>query len=248
MTLNAVMNKLVLENLANEFRIRELQISLFEPVSIHKALRTTGILCSFRPLDDDISGMAIKIQHEGDSHVHRFMLINTNDIYCKQRFTACHEFYHLLYQQNFSKSVDDSKYSSTKEREERNANIFASFLLLPEAGLKMLAPVEEQRKDRITLGTILKLEQHFRCSRATLLYRLKDLGWISEELISSYIENVKRSAAEYGYNTSLYESTGNTEVCGDYNVKARNLFDKGLISRPKYVSLIDDMQLNKEVK
>ena len=202
------MNKLVLENLANEFRIRELQISLFEPVSIHKALRTTGILCSFRPLDDDISGMAIKIQHEGDSHVHRFMLINTNDIYCKQRFTACHEFYHLLYQQNFSKSVDDSKYSSTKEREERNANIFASFLLLPEAGLKMLAPVEEQRKDRITLGTILKLEQHFRCSRATLLYRLKDLGWISEELISSYIENVKRSANEYGYNTSLYESTG----------------------------------------
>jgi Zn-dependent peptidase ImmA (M78 family) len=242
------MNKLVLENLANEFRTRELQISLFEPVSIHKALRTTGILCSFRPLDDDISGMAIKIQHEGEQQAHRFMLINTNDIYCKQRFTACHEFYHLLYQQNFSKSVDDSKYSTTKEREERNANIFASFLLLPEAGLKMLAPVEEQRKDRITLGTILKLEQHFRCSRATLLYRLKDLGWISEELINSYIENVKRSASEYGYNTSLYESTGNTEVCGDYNIKARSLFDKGLISRSKYVSLIDDMQLNKEVK
>ncbi len=55
------MNKLILENLANEFRTKELQISLFEPVSIHKALRTTGILCSFRPLDDDISGMAIKI-------------------------------------------------------------------------------------------------------------------------------------------------------------------------------------------
>ena len=78
-------------------------------------------------------------------------------VICKQRFTACHEFYHLIYQQNFSKSVDDFKYSS-KEREEKNANSFASFLLLPEAGLKMLAPVEEQRKDRITLGTILKLE------------------------------------------------------------------------------------------
>ena len=60
------MNKLILENLANQFRIGQLQISLFEPVSIHKALRTTGILCSFRPLDDDISGMVIKIQHEGD--------------------------------------------------------------------------------------------------------------------------------------------------------------------------------------
>jgi Zn-dependent peptidase ImmA (M78 family) len=241
------MNKLILENLANEFRVGRLQISLFEPVSIHKALRTTGVLCSFRPLKDEISGMAIKIQHEGDPQAHRFMLVNTNDIYCKQRFTACHEFYHLIYQQNFSKSVDDFKYSS-KEREEKNANSFASFLLLPEAGLKMLAPVEEQRKDRITLGTILKLEQHFRCSRATLLYRLKELGWISEDIVQSYIENVKRSAAEYGYNTSLYEPTGVTEICGDYNIKARRLFDKGLISRSKYVSLIDDMGLNKEGK
>ena len=153
----------------------------------------------------------------------------------------------MIYQQNFSKSVDDFKYSS-KEREEKNANSFASFLLLPEAGLKMLAPVEEQRKDRITLGTILKLEQHFRCSRATLLYRLKELGWISEDIVQSYIENVKRSAAEYGYNTSLYEPTGVTEICGDYNIKARRLFDKGLISRSKYVSLIDDMGLNKEGK
>lgn len=241
------MNKLILENLANEFRVGRLQISLFEPVSIHKALRTTGVLCSFRPLKDEISGMAIKIQHEGDPQAHRFMLVNTNDIYCKQRFTACHEFYHLIYQQNFSKSVDDFKYSS-KEREEKNANSFASFLLLPEAGLKMLAPVEEQRKDRITLGTILKLEQHFRCSRATLLYRLKELGWISEDIVQSFIENVKRSAAEYGYNTSLYEPTGVTEICGDYNIKARRLFDKGLISQSKYVSLIDDMGLNKEGK
>ena len=241
------MNKLILENLANEFRVGRLQISLFEPVSIHKALRTTGVLCSFRPLKDEISGMAIKIQHEGDPQAHRFMLVNTNDIYCKQRFTACHEFYHLIYQQNFSKSVDDFKYSS-KEREEKNANSFASFLLLPEAGLKMLAPVEEQRKDRITLGTILKLEQHFRCSRATLLYRLKELGWISEDIVQSFIENVKRSAAEYGYNTSLYEPTGVTEISGDYNIKARRLFDKGLISRSKYVSLIDDMGLNKEGK
>lgn len=239
------MNKLILENLANQFRTKELQISLFEPVSIHKALRTTGILCSFHPLDDDISGMAIKIQHEGDKQAHRFMLINTNDIYCKQRFTACHEFYHLIYQQNFSKSVDNSEYSRTKEREERNANIFAYFLLLPEAGLKMYAPVEEQRKDRITLGTILKLEQHFRCSRATLLYRLKELGWISDEIVQFYSENITRSAAEYGYSTSLYEPTKITEICGDYNTKARGLFDRGLISQSKYISLINDMGLNK---
>ena len=81
-----------------------------------------------------------------------------------------------------------------------------------------------------------------------LLLRLKEIGWISEDYVCKYSENVKRSAAEYGYNTSLYEPTKNTEICGDYNIKARSLFDKGLISRSKYVALIDDMELNKEVK
>lgn len=237
------MNKLILENQANDFRANRLQIGMSEPVSIHKALRTTGILCSFRPLDDDISGMAIKIQRDGDTEQRRFMLINTNDIYCKQRFTACHEFYHLLFQKDFHKSIDDSNYSNN-EAEERNANLFASYLLLPESGLKLLAPVEQQRKNHLTLGTILKLEQHFRCSRSTLLVRLQQLSWITEDYARQYSENVKRSAIEYGYNTSLYEPTRVTEVYGDYNTRARDLFDRGLISRAKYISLINDMGLN----
>lgn len=239
------MNKIILENLANDFRANRLNIGLAEPVSIHKALRMTGILCSFRPLDDDISGMAIKIQRDGDSEPHRFMLINTNDIYCKQRFTACHEFYHLLFQKDFHKSVDDSNYSNN-ETEERNANVFASYLLLPESGMKLLAPVEQQRKNHITLGTILKLEQHFRCSRSTLLVRLQQLGWVTEDYSRQFADNVKRSAIEYGYNISLYEPTHMIEVYGDYNTRARDLFDRGLISRAKYMSLINDMGLNPE--
>ena len=239
------MNKIILENLANDFRANRLNIGMTEPISIHKALRMTGILCSFRPLDDDISGMAIRIQRDGDSEPHRFMLINTNDIYCKQRFTACHEFYHLLFQKDFHKSVDAAN-NTSKDLEERNADVFASYLLLPESGMKLLTPVEQQSKNRITLGSLLRLEQHFRCSRSTLLVRLQHLKWISGDYAHQFSENVKRSAIEYGYNTSLYEPTLALEVCGDYNTKARDLFERGLISRAKYISLIKDMGLNQE--
>ncbi|WP_048741743.1 hypothetical protein [Prevotella bivia] len=34
------------------------------------------------------------------------------------------------------------------------------------------------------------------------------------------------------------------ELVGDYNIKARELYDKGLISQAKYYQLLDDMGIN----
>ena len=53
-----------------------------------------------------------------------------------------------------------------------------------------------------------------------------------------------RSAAEYGYPTSLYMPTHSKELIGDYNVKARQLYDKGLISQAKYFGLLYDMGID----
>ncbi|EFB93141.1 MAG: hypothetical protein E7L36_10115 [Prevotella bivia] len=35
------------------------------------------------------------------------------------------------------------------------------------------------------------------------------------------------------------------ELVGDYNIKARELYDKGLISQAKYYQLLDDMGINR---
>ena len=169
-----------MENLANQLR-QELQIRFTAPVSIHQVLKEKGIIGYFRPLQG-LSGMAVKITRDDNSTPSLFMLVNTDEQYCKQRFTACHELYHLLYQEKFSVSYDDDIYKPI-EAEERHANIFASFLLMPEAGIKYLTPANEQRRNAVRMGTVLMLEQNFRCSHQSMLIRLKELGWISDDYI-----------------------------------------------------------------
>lgn len=57
--------------------------------------------------------------------------------------------------------------------------------------------------------------------------------------------SVIKSALEFGYSTELYLPTKKKELVGDYNIKARELYDKGLISQAKYYQLLDDMGINR---
>jgi Zn-dependent peptidase ImmA (M78 family) len=221
----------------------EMGIRSTDPISIHQILKCKGILGYFKPLGKDLSGMAIKVQAGEREKSKYFMLVNTNDPYCKQRFTAAHELYHLLIQKDFHYSYDKDIYGS-KDKEEVNANYFATYLLLPDAGVRQMIPIEEQKKDKVTIATLLKLEHNFRCSRLSLLYRLRYLGIITEKFIDSHKNNIKADALEYGYDTSLYLPDNRSELVGDYNIKARELYDKGMISQAKYYSYLRDMNIN----
>lgn len=236
------MVSIYLENEANKLR-EEIGARMEDPISIHQILKYKKVLGYFEPLDNGLSGMAIKIYDDGKD-AKRFMLINTDDPYCKQRFTAAHELYHLLVQNDFYYSYDEDVWGSADE-EEKKANWFAMFLLLPEQGIKLLIPVDEQKRDRITISTLLKLEHNYRCSRQSLLYRLKHLKLVSEEYVEAHRTKVKQTAIEYGYDISLYEPTRKTELVGDYNVLARRLYDSGKISQAKYYSYLRDMGINK---
>ena len=219
-----------------------------EPVSVHQLLRNKNIIASFQPLAKGFEGMAIKIKGEGKTEK-LFMLINTNSNYSRQRFTACHELYHLLYQNDFTVSVDTETEGQSKDTGEQYADYFARCLLLPKEGIVALLPENEHKKDSVTLATVLKLEQNFRCSRSCMLYRLKEMDFISETLYDAYQRDIVRSAVEYGYPTYLYKPTYSKELVGDYNVKARSLYDKGMVSEAKYFSWLRDMgiDLEKEV-
>lgn len=234
-------DKIRLENYANSLRLEQ-GVKPTDPIGIHQLLRKKNVIASFQPLSQGIEGMAVKLAGK-DGKYKLFMLINTNSIYSRQRFTACHEMYHLLYQDDFTVSYDTDN-TEHEDMEEHNADYFANSLLLPTEGLLMLIPHNELRKDSITLATILKLEQNFRCSRSCLLYKLKSLNLISSDCYNNFANNVIQSASEYGYDTSLYSPTQSRELIGDYNVKARELFDKGLISQAKYFSLLFDMGID----
>lgn len=235
-------DKMQLELLALKFR-QEQGVKFDEPVSIHQMLRNKNVVASFQPLSEGFEGMAIKIPNR-EQEARLFMLVNTSSVYSRQRFTACHELYHLLYQENFCVSYDTDNDNGKKSIEEQSADYFARCLLLPRDGVLSLIPEEERRRDAISLATILKIEQNFRCSRACLLYKLKEMDFISDAVYGALQHDVIRGAAEYGYPTSLYKPTCSKELLGDYNVKARQLYDLGKISQAKYFGLLYDMGID----
>lgn len=235
-------DKMQLELLALKFR-QEQGVKFDEPVSIHQMFRNKNVVASFQPLSEGFEGMAIKIPNK-EQEARLFMLVNTSSVYSRQRFTACHELYHLLYQENFCVSYDTDNDNGKKSIEEQSADYFARCLLLPRDGVLSLIPEEERRRDAISLATILKIEQNFRCSRACLLYKLKEMDFISDAVYGALQHDVIRGAAEYGYPTSLYKPTYSKELLGDYNVKARQLYDLGKISQAKYFGLLYDMGID----
>ncbi|ADR23135.1 transcriptional regulator [Marivirga tractuosa] len=235
------MNPLILEKKANDFRNHH-GFGSNDSIRLKSLLHKLDVLTVFKPLGDGISGMALKI--DKDAQTKRFVLINSSKTLGHQHFTICHELYHLFIQENFSSMVCIAGEFKRKDKEEYNADLFAAHLLLPENGIKSLIPDNELSKDKIKLGTLLKIEHYFSCSRAALLYRLKELKIISFDKLEQLRPNVKKGAIGYGYSTKLYEDGNHHEVIGDYGSLARDLFDKEIISQSHYYSLLLDLGMN----
>ena len=235
------MNHFVLEKKANEFRTSH-GINNNDNIRLKSLLYKLNVLTVFKPLKEGFSGMAIKVNNNSDPK--RFILINSSKSLGHQHFTICHELYHLFEQEDFTSMICTAGKFDKKQEVEYHADIFASYLVLPESGIKSMIPDDELSKDRISLKTILNIEQYFACSRAALLYRLKSLSIISSECYDKYSVNVKRGAIEYGHTITLYESGNDNQVFGDYGSIARELFEKNVISESHYYTLLLDLGMN----
>jgi Zn-dependent peptidase ImmA (M78 family) len=172
------------------------------------------------------------------------MLINSEHPIGRQNFTICHELYHLYVQTDFSIHSCIIEAFDKKNKTEYTADLFASYFLLPEDGIIALIPEKEFKKNRITLQTILKIEQFYRCSRSALLYRLQNLDLINLSEYEDARYNVSKNAKLYGYDTALYQPGRHGQVYGDYGVLAKKLFDTDRISETHYISLLNDIGVN----
>jgi len=233
-------NEFLLEKEASEFR-SECGFNSTEPVRLKSLLLKRGVVAVFKDLSSAFSGMALKVGDGKDAK--RYMLVNSAQSVGKQHLTICHELYHLFVQAEFTSRVCiTGQFDRAQDKEERFADTFAALLLLPADGLKRNIPDEELETKKLSLKTILALEQYFSCSRAALLYRLKKLELLkSGPVYDAFAANVKRGAYENGYPTDLYEPGNHDLVIGDYGVKARTLFDAEKISESHYYSLLADL-------
>jgi Zn-dependent peptidase ImmA (M78 family) len=172
------------------------------------------------------------------------MLINSNHRLGKQHFTVAHELYHLFVQGDFKHEISNSGKFDKSDKEEYRADWFAAYLLMPDAGIESLIPKQELSKDKVSLATIVKIEQYFACSRSALLYRLEDMGLISKKTQEIYKSNVIKSAQELGYSTDLYFPANDGLILGNYGVLAKELLDNEKISESHYLSLMLDLGID----
>lgn len=230
-------NDKILEVRANKFR-RLYGISDDAPIDFEKLLSTLDVLTVYRPLNGDFSGMALRTKNSN------FMLVNTRNSVGRQHFTIGHELYHLFVQEVFSFQMCKVGKFDKKDREEYNADVFSSYLLMPEAGIiKQIPEAELAWGGEISLATIIKLEQYFGVSRSAILIRLDKIGLLRSDY-SKYNKDVKKSAIEHGYSVKLYEATNDSSVIGNYGIKAKELFDKEKISESHYLSLMFDIGID----
>ena len=214
---------ITLEIEANELR-RRIALGDTAPVDTRKALQQLGVLCVFMPMQETFSGMCLKHKEK------RFMLVNSKVALGRQHFTIAHELYHLYLDENPHPHVciRDGK----KDRTEVLADAFASALLLPREGVLKAIPNDEIRSRNVSLATVFSLEQYFRVSHQSVVFRLKRLSLITEEMLQYLLSiKIREVAPQYGiFDMSLYEKGNENVILSDYGFKAKLLFDKEKIS------------------
>jgi len=229
---------------AIDFRT-ELGFGETDSINLKSLLIKLDVIAVFKSIPDNISGMAVK------TSIKSFILINALHSIGRQNFSICHELFHLYKQDGFVPHHCKAGSFDKDLQTEWMADVFASYFLIPDGGVLHLIPeVEVYKKDRISIETVLKIENYFGCSRTALLYRLKEMSIISSRKYEELNQNVRKTAKEYGYSTELYEPGNEGLVIGNYGVLAKQLFDKEKISEGHYYSLLNDIGidlLNSEV-
>ncbi len=171
------------ESLAKKVR-KELGIEENQPVyDVIEVINRAGIKLYFSELTlDDFFGLSIGEKDGGPA-----ICVNTapNISIERQIFTAIHEMAHLLlHKESFNgELVDDDK------DEEREANIFASYFLMPRAGFNKEL---EKYRDLHPVDMVLSVKRIFKVSYRTVLMRLIDEGMADSTVYPKFAMAYKR--------------------------------------------------------
>lgn len=226
--------KVELKKRALDFRSAN-GLGTIEPIYLKSLLIKLNVITMFRPLSEKLSGVAVK------SDMNRFILINSSNQLGKQHFTLAHELYHLFVQENFSfQKCFTGLFIGQKDEEEKKADLFAAHLLMPEDGILKLIPDFELEKGKVSLSTVFKLQNYYSVSFSALVYRLKDLGYVSKDFADSMKGRIIRDSVNLGFGDQLFKSNTNAGLTiGNYGSLANDKLRTGLIGESKFFELMN---------
>jgi len=184
------------------------------------------------PLSDRISGMCTRVDDD------IVICINSKTSYGRQRFTLAHELYHVLYEDIDGQVICNKSMSENQSDSEREADKFASYLLMPYDALFQYAANNQEW----TLRKVIDAEQFFQISHLAMLFRLTSNGFIDEKTAEEYRDvTVSRMAALLGYGKELYQPAPENRqyfATGEYIRKIEDLSARDLISNGKREELL----------
>ncbi len=184
------------------------------------------------PMSSRISGMCTK---ENEDII---ICINSTSSYGRQRFTLAHELYHVLYENDMQRVICDMSMNDNKSESEKEADQFASYLLMPYDALLEYQLISSSWD----LETIIDAEQFFQISHQAMIYRLLKDKFITEKEAGEYkLVKVSIEAAKQGYGKELYLASDKKYfTTGEYIRKVERLVEKDLISEGKREELLLD--------
>ncbi len=184
------------------------------------------------PMSSRISGMCTK---ENEDIV---ICINSLTSYGRQRFTLAHELYHVLYEEDMRRVICDMSMNEDKSESEREADQFASYLLMPYDALLEY----EHDKSKWNLEKVIDAEQFFQVSHQAMLHRLVCDNLLGNDIADEYKTiTVSTVAAKLGYGKELYFPTDKNKqyfTTGEYIRKVEKMAEKDLISEGKREELL----------
>lgn len=203
--------------------------------AIVNRLRDDKITVLKYPLSNRISGMCTKVDDD------IVICVNSTTSYGRQRFTLAHELYHALYEDFDGQVICNVTISDEQTDSEREADMFASYLLMPYDALFQFS---ENYGEEWSLRKVIDAEQFFQVSHMAILYRLETERFISHEEALEYKDvTISREAALLGYGKELYQPSPENKkyfTTGEYIRKIENLAKEELISEGKKEELLLD--------
>lgn len=228
----------IIENEASQLREKFLLGDRL-PVDIEGLLLKQGILTVFTPLSADFSGMCLKYNDQTN-----FVLVNSDSVVGRQNFTVAHELYHLFVQDKTEFKVHSCDITNPQSPIERHANTFASYFLMPKAGVIDVMQKIGCTKKNINAAHIIVMCDYFGVSYMAMLVRVNKILSLPSDRFDS-LKNIQpvNAAKDFGLRSDVFEKPDiKDKVVGDYASKAQSLYESGRISKGHLIELLNDIK------
>lgn len=189
----------------------------------------------------DISGFTTYFNNEF------IIFLNSSFTLGHERFTAAHELYHILYNDDLLRKEKLLMNDNVYRDEDEKANVFTSEFLMPEDYVKdLFYKLINTNKDEVEVRHVVRLNSTLKVSYKAMLKRLIQLDLCDISLYEKLAEygtlerkeELREITKTEGYDISLIVPSDISYVSKEYLEIAKQNYEKGKISYGKITELL----------